>query len=201
MCKNSVLGFVILYGILTAITPLYAVPIDLVIFNNSVLATDTSLKFTVEALDGGAGKVDFLIKNLSTMNSTIANIYFDGDYLSSISKITCSQGTKFSIGATPSNLPGSQKLPFIFKSDFSVGATPPPSKNGIDPGESITVRFNLLSGHSSAEIISQLNNGDLRIGAHIISVGPNKVSVSAVTPEPVTIGLLGLGGLLILKQK
>lgn len=199
MFKKNVLSLIAVSTLFIVTSSLYATTVPLVIFNNPTLAADPSLNFTVEAIDGGAGKVDFLIKNNSTMDSTIAQVYFDGGFLADIADIINGTGTDFSEGASPADLPSGTGIGFA--ADFSAGAEPPPSQKGIDPGESITVKFNLSDSHTLAEIIGQLNNGDLRVGAHIISIGPDEVSVSAVTPEPTTIALLGLGSIALLRKR
>jgi len=212
MFRKNVLNLIIVVSTLfVASTPLYAVPVDLVIFNNPALAADPDLKFTVEALNGGSETVNFIITNLSTMDSTIKQVFFDGDDLLNIFDVINSAGVNgdapdFEADASPGNLPGGNNSTLlasfggVFTDDFSASANPPPAHNGIDHGESITVKFN-VSGDADT-IIGQLNDGTLRVGAHIISVGCDEVSVSAVsTPEPATIALLGLGFLALLKKR
>ncbi len=202
MFKKSVLNLIMVSTLFAVTAPLYAVPVDLVIFNDPTLAADPDLKFTVEALDGSSGTVNFIITNLSAMDSTIARVYFDGGSLVSIVDIINGIGVNggapdFAADANPNNLPSGETIGF--DADFSASANPPPAQNGIDPGESITVKFNV--GSAADTIIAQLGDGSLRVGAHIISVGCEEVSVSAVTPEPATVALLGLGSLIIMRKR
>ena len=198
MCNKSIVALIAVATLFVSVSPVQAVLYPLVIFNNSTFAADPQLSFSVEALDGGTGKVDFIFRNTSTIDSTIGQVYFDGGLLTGIASITNGTGTNFVVGSTPADLPSGNTIGFA--ADFSAGAMLPPAQYGIDPGESITVAVNLLGSHTLSEITGQLDSGTMRIGAHIISVSCSEVSVSAVTPEPATIALLGLGSLILRKR-
>ena len=206
MCKKSVLTLIVVSSLFVVTAPLQATlyQYPLVIFNDATLAGDSSLSFYVDVLDAGAGKVDFEFHNASSMDSTIARVYFDDfddGLLADIAGITNGPGTIFNEDATPPVLPAWNTLTPSFDADFSAGAAPPPAQNGVDPTEWVKITFDIESGHAFSDVINQMNDGTMRIGAHIISVGREEVSVSAVTPEPATIALLGLGALSLLRNR
>ncbi len=213
MFKKSVLNLIMVSTLFAVTAPLYAVPDDLVIFNDPTLAADPDLKFTVEATDVGSGIVAFEIKNLSMIDSVIKEVYFDVDSVMglSIADIINGIGTNFIPDAIPQELPGGKDEadigPFggIFETAFSADAIDPAglNGNGIDRNESITINVN-LGGNNAANIINMFENGDIRVGAHIGSIPADcetTVSVSAVTPEPATVALLGLGSLIIMRKR
>ena len=216
MTKKSVLSLIAASILFAVISPLYAVPVDLVIFNNSTVAAlqPAQLHFTVEATDIGSGKVAFEIKNLSTIDSVIKSVYFDVDSVLglNIADIINGIGTNFTPDATPADPPTGKdedKIALfggVFVTAFSAGAEEPKglNGNGIDRNESITVNVN-LGGNDASNIVNMFENGDIRVGAHIgsISVGScEDVSVSTVTtPEPATVALLGLGSLILMKKR
>ena len=210
MCKKSVLTLIVVSSLFVVIAPLQATlhSYPLVIFNDATLADDPSLSFYVDVIDAGTGKVDFEFHNTSKMDSTIARVYFDdlddgllADFADTPNNPDNGPGTIFHWDATPGNLPAGHPLTPSFDADFSAGADPSPAQNGIDPFEWVKITFDIESGHAFSDVINQMNDGTMRIGAHIISVGREEVSVSAVTPEPATIILLGLGALSLLRKR
>jgi len=217
MCKKSVLTLIVVSSLFVVTAPLQATlhSYPLVIFNDATLADDPSLNFYVDVFPNAeAGKVDFEFHNTSTMDSTIARVYFDDDddLLSDIPipSITNGPGTIFHWDATPADLPAGKDKTLLtpsFHADFSAGAASPAPQNGVDPAEGIDptqwewvkITFD-IGGHVFSDVINQMNDGTMRIGAHIISI-PEDRSVSAVTPEPATIVLLGLGALSLLRKR
>ncbi len=212
MCKKSALTLIVVSSLFVVAAPLQATLYPLVIFNNATLADDPSLSFYVDVLDAGTDKVDFVFHNKSAIDSTITKVYFDDDdgLLSDIPvpSITNGPGTIFHWDATHAILPSGETLTPSFDADFSASANPPPAQNGVDPTEWVKITFD-IDGHTFPEVIEQINDGTMRIGAHIISipvVGGENVSVSAVTvtsattPEPATIALLGLSALSLLRK-
>jgi len=208
MCKKSIVNLIVVSSLFVVTAPLQATLYPLVIFNNTTLADDPSLSFYVDVIDAGTGKVDFEFHNTSKMDSTIARVYFDdlddgllADFADIPDNPDNGPGTIFNEDATPANLPAGNTLTPSFDADFSAGAYEPPAQNGIDPTEWVKITFDIESGHTFSEVIEQMDDGAMRIGAHIISVGREEVSVSAVTPEPATIALLGLGTLTLLRKR
>jgi len=160
-----------------------------------------NLDLYVEVSDGTT-EVDFTFHNASPIESSLARIYFEDDLFLGIAAITNGTGTSFSQPATPGNLPDAGLLqpPFVTANEFSIGGTPPPSHDGVNPGEWVKITFTLISGGTFQGVIDELDAETLRIGAHIIAL-PDGSSESGVVPEPTTIALLGLGALALLRRR
>ena len=177
--------------------------------NNSPYADDPGWNLYVDVWNG-AGVVNFTFYNKSTIQSSIADIYFDDGSLLGISTITNNVPyTEFGTAVTPRNLPGGNLLvpPFVADREFSIGAEEPSPQKGVNDGdpanEWVTVKFNLINGGDLEDVIAELNTGVLRVGLHIIDLpGGGGYSESAIlVPEPATIVLLGLGALALLRKR
>lgn len=150
--------------------------------------------------------VDFKFRNEGPDAMSIADVYFDDGTLLGISSISDSgAGVSFTGGsAAPPELPGGNTAspPFVTTAGFLADSDPPAQPNGVNPGEWLTITFNLINGMTWQDTINALNGGsDLRIGIHVqgfdgggsesfINNGP-----PPVVPEPGTLALLALGGL------
>jgi hypothetical protein len=161
------------------------------------------LNLRVEVVDRGPEVVDFTFYNHSSIGSSVARIYFDDDgaFLSGLAGID----GLFRQSASPGNLPGGRLLapPFETTSEFSIGADAPPPKNGINPGQSATITFDMTGGSTLYDVINALEAGTLRAGAHVIAL-PDGSSGSAVTvpaPEPATLLLFSTAGLWVLTRR
>lgn len=157
-------------------------------------------------VDNGGSSVDFTFYNSSTIQSSITNIYFDdGTLIGATQSIINGSGTFFIEDFGPGNLPGGNDYPGGFNADkqFNVGADPPPPADGINntgDGEWVTIRFELVGG-TFQDVLGELDSGTLKVGIHIRDF-PLGSSESAVNvPEPTTILLLGLGGLVLLRKR
>ena len=136
----------------------------------------------------------FEFSNDSTIDLAIAGVFFEQGPLTAFDSLIEGPGTQFSWPASQNDLPGGNTLVPPFDTWFSADAAPPPPKNGINPGESVTFLFEMSEGVTVREIGDQLAAGAVRVGAHVIGF-PDGSSESAVTaPEPST-GLLLLAGL------
>jgi hypothetical protein len=124
----------------------------------------------VVASDNGDGRVRFVITNTGPAASSIADVYFDDGTLLGISQvINGGPGVDFSQDATPGNLPGGNNISPAFETTagFSADSNPPVQPNGVNPGESLTILFFLMSGGTFADVASELASGELRVGLHV----------------------------------
>lgn len=129
-----------------------------------------------------------VIATLDGQNMTITNagdgivtaIYFEGGSQPSIPVEDLLDFT-----TSTATLPGGNLIQF--RTDYAFRAVAPPTKHGIQNGESLTF---------------QVANAPTRIGLHVQSIGEAETSASliATVPEPST-GLLIAGALTILARR
>ena len=191
-------------------------------------ALESQLFMDVITVDGASHQVDFRFRNVGPVQSSIADIYFDDGTLLGISSIldgVDGDGVDFSTGASPGNLPGANNATPNFETTagFQADSDSPTQPNGVNPGESLIIRFNLIQGNTAASVVSALNagllldsdsddpTGTLRVGIHVQGL-PNGQSDSMITgpgpgagpgsggsggqqivPEPTSLLLLGTG--------
>lgn len=183
---------------------------DCITNNNATdcTAVEAQLSMTVTEVDSNT--VSFVFTNSGSLASSITDIYFDfGDapnYLSlliSPTIINSSDAVSFSLGATPINLPGGQDYNFTADTGMdSDHRRPGVQANGINPGESLEVRFSLAESDTFNNLLAELSALDssiLRVGLHVQGLA-NGGSESFINnggntpvPEPATMALLGVG--------
>jgi hypothetical protein len=172
--------------------------------NNSMNAQIGEDQLGVEVSDNGSSQVLFNFTNTGPYNCSIAQIYFEDnlDMLVDVNSLVESSGVDFVIGATPPNLPGGNGSPIFFVADNKVSADNPAPKNGVNPGESLGVVFDIASGFSYEDIIASLDEGTTRIGMHVQSFPYNNAGSEAfvnngrehpLVPAPGAIILAGIG--------
>lgn len=167
-------------------------------------------QLSVNVLDSGSGTVSFTFANAGPLASSITDVYWDDQagLLGTMGAISGSSGVSYSQYASPGNLPGGQSIGFsVSPSGASADSNSGPGgvmKNGVNPGEWLTIVWSLLSGATYADVLAALNlggdqPGSLRIGVHVQGFG-NGGSESFVngTPAPVPVpaaGILLIGAL------
>jgi hypothetical protein len=170
--------------------------------NNGMYSDSDQVVLFAEVTDAGDDKVMFKIRNESTINCVIAKVCFDDGALLGIADVNNGPDTDFKQPAKQDNLPAGNELdpPFVTTDEFSVGPENEPPHNGINPGEWLEITFDLKDGFDYQDVLDQLDDLSLRIGVHVIAF-PDGSSESAVTPEPATVAVLGLGTVLLCIRK
>ena len=152
----------------------------------------------VEVIDSQS-TIDFMFRNESSIDSSIARAYLDDSPLLGNVNIVSGLGTSFSQPAAPKNLPGAKLLEpaFDVTDGFSIGADAPPSQNGVNPDEWLQITFDLANNGTFEDVINELDMGAMRIGVHVIGLPDGSSGSAVAVPEPATILLLGIGGALL----
>jgi hypothetical protein len=190
-------------AILTTLAAADTVSFGPCITNNNVVDCNTNAQYTVIVTAVGSAQVSFQFLNSGPAPSSITDIYFDDGSLLGIATITNGTGTSFSQGASPGDLPGGNSISpaFVTTAGFLADSDPPAQPNGVNPGESVTIIFDLQSGQTFSDVQSELSSGALRIGIHVqgFTGGGSESFVNGppVTPQPIpepaTVLLLGTG--------
>jgi hypothetical protein len=158
----------------------------------------------IDVTDPGGGQVEFTLTNLGPDASSISDVYFDDGSLLGIATIMNTPTmVEFSLGATPPNLPSANNAspPFVTSSGFSTDSDPPVEPLGVNPGEMLAIIFNLLPLKDFDDVISELNDGTLRVGIHVQGYGTGgSESFVNIVPEPST-GLLLMMGIGLLASR
>ncbi len=198
---------IVLVAFLTAGTWAYTVSFDNITGNNPANAQTGETQLSLDITDTGNGLAEFTFKNDGENPSSITQIYFDDSgILSGINDISQSAGVSYETPKKVGNLPGGNSISPQFEEDFSIE---PVSKegtsgNGVNPGEWVSVVFNLNSGADFNSLVAAVEDGDLRIGFHVqaFSDGKSEAFVNSTTavpaPAPIILlgsGLIGLAGL------
>lgn len=182
--------------------------------NNPDYAAIGEAQLSVDVANGDS-EVKFIFKNEGPNPCSITDVYFDdGTLLELIGLIDLDEssgghsghpGVNFSPGATPSELPGNDLVGPAFETTigFSADSDPPPPSMGVEPGEWLGVIFTLTNGGDVYKVMDELNDGTLRIGIHVQAFNGDGASSESFinVPEPATVVLLGLGGLLLLRKR
>jgi hypothetical protein len=157
-------------------------------------------QLSVDVIDAGGGQVLFQFGNSGPDASSITDVYFDDGALLGIASIVNGPGVSFMQPATPSELPGANNAspPFVTTTGFSADSVPAVQPNGVNPGESLGIVFDLVGAMTYADVLSQLGSGALRIGIHVQGYDSLGSESLVNVPEPgsavlVAIGLAGLG--------
>jgi len=183
----------------------YRYDFDIFTSNGSYHDSDEVKPYVIVS-NGEESIVDFTFYNISLVQSSVAQIYFDDGVLLDIATITNGPGTNFSEKFPgPGNLPGGELINFVADREFTIGPLNPPPENGVnpaEPGEWVRIRYDLVPGANLEDIIGELYSGELRLGIHIVSL-PDGSSESAllIVPEPASLLLLAAGAAAVLRRK
>ena len=188
-----------------------------VVQNDSGNAGAITAQLSLDVTEYGVDQVLFTFSNAGPLDSSITGIYFDDGALLEIAFVDNSDlGVNFINPATsPKELTGANNVdpPFETSTGFSAQSTAPPYHDGVNPGESVGIVFNLAEGYDFDDIIAAIALGfgypedpddeddpwftnSLRIGVNVQGIGPNDESDSYILipiPASVILGILGLG--------
>jgi hypothetical protein len=164
----------------------------------SNITPDVSFQLSMDVNEVSDNRVSFTFLNSGLIASSITDIYFDdGTLLGIASIINGGSGVSFSQYASPSNLPGGSSLfpPFEAIEYFSADSNSPVAPKGVNPGEWVTIIFNLINGKDFSATTAALASGELRVGLKVQAIGQQGESASFVNkvPEPSLTLLLGIG--------
>jgi len=178
------------------------------ITDNSGEAADVAQQLELCVYDMGDtpdGKriIAFEFYNNGPIDSVITDIYWDdrGGPIASLFDIA----TDWASPANPPNLPSATALDPDFAATYSVDSDPPPAQTGIHDGESAIFTLLLTDPNDDLDDVkAALDDGTLRVGIHVQSIGESGNSDTFVAypcddipppeiPEPGTMTLLGLG--------
>jgi len=172
--------------------------------NNPTDASIGEAQLFVDVSDEFANQVLFTFRNTGPYASSISEIYFDdGSLLGIADIINDSPYVVFVQDASPPELPGANLInpPFETTAGFLAESVPPPVHRGVGPGEKVGILFDLLPAATYQDVINQLYGGSLRIGGHVIGFECGGSESFVNVPEPATIVLFGLGGLVFLRKR
>ncbi len=174
--------------------------IDLLMFEDN--GVDPAIvDLWVDVVDAGSN-VDFIFHNDST-DGSVANIYFENNLFLSNGSINGVTGTvAFAEGGSPGTPPGT--IGAWGGNMFSASADNPAPTNGINPGETLTIRFDLAGSFGDLFNALEDPSGDngFRIAQHAISFGSQSIWTTNVTvPAPGALAVLGFGGLAIRRRR
>jgi hypothetical protein len=163
---------------------------------------EQQLSFTVSEATGIDGVV-FTFSNAGELSCSLTDIYFEsslGTLEGLISIDDSSEGVSFSQGADPSNMPRWKKVDFEPTLGMTAGSNHPAvSHNGINnPDEWLSITVATQAGLD--QIRQELDNQDIRIGIHVQAFDDDG-SESFITPEPVSMAILALGGLILKRRR
>jgi hypothetical protein len=199
-------GWLLIVAMFAAATPAYAEIYGFTAITNDsdmdVMIGETQL--FLEVLPGTVPtRVRFDFLNLGPEASSICDVYFDDGSLLGIASIINSPGVSFSSPAKPANLPAGASInpPFVTTEEFSADSDPPVQPNGVNPGEVVSIVFDLQAGRDYADVLSDLASADLRVGIHVqgFADGGSESFINnpRYVPAPSTLLLCALGSGLV----
>lgn len=152
-------------------------------------AVDVADQLSLEVLDYGDNLAEFRIMNTGPLDSVICGIYFDdGTLLGIATVLNTPPDVVFKPGGTPGHLPGGNLLDPAFETTAELLATAqsPRPWHGVGPGEYVSIVFSLQDGGSYADVLDEMQTGELRVGLHVQAL-PDGQSDSFVHVPGVTV--------------
>ena len=181
-------------------------------------AGESQLRVDVDAY--GTNQVLFTFYHVGSTRMAITDVYFDdGTLLGLADLIDADQnggdsGVDFSTGASPGNLPGGNGVGFQATAGFTADSDAPTFHNGVAPGETLGVIFDLKAGKTYASVLEALAigfpEGGLVIGVHVqgFEGGGSEAFITngggmEIVPLPagVTLGAAGLAPLALRRRR
>ncbi|HPS54719.1 MAG TPA: hypothetical protein PLP05_03895 [Sedimentisphaerales bacterium] len=158
--------------------------------------------------DAGNSQAVLTFLNSGSGNSgVIEEIFFeDISGLMSFSKFEAfEKGVKFVFNSKKMNLPGGDEPEVDFTESYGFYASKPSPKNGLGLGETLSIVFKC---GDFEDIISGIENGELRIGLHVISFGDggsesfvNKTPPAVPVPGAIALAFVGIAVVLRAKKR
>ena len=177
------------------------------ISNNDVadaLIGETQLFVDVLAEAVTDNQVIFQFRNSGPEASSITDVYFDNGTLLGIAAVDNSDlGVNFSQHASPGNLPAHNAVdpPFETSAGFSADSDPPAQPMGVNPGESVSITFDLQNGGTAQHVLDELIDGRIRVGIHVQGFDGGGSESFVHVPEPATLTGLALGAVALLRRR
>ena len=185
-------------------------------FNRITSNSDINIEsqLFIDVIVNGSG-VKFKFRNAGTVLSSISEIYFyDGVLLDMWSIEDSCQGVNFEdLGqnTSPNKLPGYSPDKNVLVVLSATEAEGPEPANGVKPNDWLSIGYTFKNGKNFQNLLDDLASGEVVIGIHVKAIDCAVTDPDASTmsdsfvsnplPEPMTMALLALGGLMLRRKK
>ncbi len=183
---------------------------DLFVFENADGVPTGNIDIWVDVVDNGS-TIDFVWGNDSTEPANLTSIYIESSDASMQllnATIMNVAGVDYASPATPPTPAGSIDMfgGAWQGAHFSADPNSPmPQVNAINPGESLTTRFDYSGGLTYQMVIDSLSDLDsdsaFRLVGHVQGIGAGGASIWVVNPTPGAASVFGVAGLLAARRR